>query len=150
MLTMSIFYIVIALLSGFVIAFVFLSLFSSKNKIDNDLIAQQLNKLFPDLLQKANQQLVLMADQKLGAEKKEIKNDLTNKKSAIEDMVKRILQELDKNQQKLEKAEMNRIGSFKELKTSLSEYKKVTSQLSATTDGLKKLLSNNQLRGAFG
>ncbi len=94
-------------------------------------------------LNQAGQNMVTLADQKIGT-------DLTNKKNAIEDLVKRVLEEVNRNSQELKIAEQNRIGSFSTLSQKLEEQKALTQQLSATTDGLKKVLSNNQLRGAFG
>ena len=108
-------------------------------------------KFKPDVdLSKAINTLITLADQKLGQEKQIIQTDLSNKKSAIEDLVKRVLNELEKNQKKLETAESQRIGNFEALKESLEIHKKITQELSATTDNLKKVLSNNQLRGVFG
>jgi len=104
---------------------------------------KRFNEKFPQILNQANNNLITLANQKIGT-------DLRNKKDAIEDLVKRVLDELSKNQKKLELAEGQRIGNFESLKQSLDDYKKITQELSVTTEGLKKVLSNNQLRGAFG
>jgi len=101
-------------------------------------------------IQKTIDTLITVANQKLGAEKQIIQTDLTGKKDAIESLLKRLTTDLDKNQKKLESAEAQRIGNFASLKESLESYKKITTELSASTEGLKKVLSNNQLRGAFG
>ncbi|MCG2686381.1 DNA recombination protein RmuC [Candidatus Parcubacteria bacterium] len=98
----------------------------------------------------ANEQLVLMAEQKLGAEKKEIKTDLDNKKTAIKDLVERLLNEISRSNKKLEDTELERVGSFRELKKEVENQNEVTRQLSSTTENLRKVLSNNQLRGQFG
>src|SRR4030043_329722 len=42
------------------------------------------------------------------------------------------------------------VGSFRALKQELETHKKVTETLAVTADGLKRVLSNNQLRGQFG
>src|SRR3989339_176985 len=110
----------------------------------------KLRELFPTLAADANKQLITMANEKLGAEKKEIKTDFENKRGEIERLVKTIQQELKDNRHGLEEAEKNRIGSFKALSSQLEEYKKVTNELSVSTENLKKVLSNNQLRGQFG
>lgn len=110
----------------------------------------KLRELFPSLAADANKQLITMANEKLGAEKKEIKTDFENKRGEIERLVKTIQQELKDNRNGLEEAEKNRIGSFKALSSQLEEYKKVTNELSVSTESLKKVLSNNQLRGQFG
>jgi DNA recombination protein RmuC len=106
--------------------------------------------VLPDIVRKSQEQLVLMNDQKLGAVRGDISTDLDNKKAAIEDIAKRIREELEKNQDKLEAAERERIGSFHELAQELGNQRKITQELSVTTESLKKVLSNNQLRGQFG
>ena len=44
-----------------------------------------------------------------------------NKKSVIEDMIKRIHDELDKSDERLSSAEKERVGSFRELKSELEK-----------------------------
>lgn len=110
----------------------------------------KLRELFPELAENVNKQLITMADQKLGAEKKEIKTDMENKRGEIERLIKNIEQKLKDNHENLEQAEKNRIGSFQALKSELEDYKKVTDKLSVSTESLRKVLSNNQLRGQFG
>jgi len=111
-------------------------------KISQD-IANSLNQLFPEVLKNANQQLITLADQKIGT-------DLTNKKQAIEELVNRALSEIEKNNKKMEEVEIKRTGSFSALAERLEEQKTLTNQLKVTTEGLKNVLSNNQMRGAFG
>lgn len=111
-------------------------------KISQD-IANSLNQLFPEVLKNANQQLITLADQKIGT-------DLTNKKQAIEELVNRALSEIEKNNKKMEEVENKRTGSFSALVERLEEQKTLTNQLKITTEGLKNVLSNNQMRGAFG
>lgn len=94
--------------------------------------------------------IINVANEKLGDKSDQISIDLKNKKDSIEKMVTQILTELDKNQSKLELAEKDRVGSFEGLKTAIENNRKITEQLSVTTEGLKKTLSNNQMRGAFG
>jgi DNA recombination protein RmuC len=106
-------------------------------------ISNSLNQLFPEVLKNANQQLITMADQKIGT-------DLNNKKEAIEQLVNRALLEIEKNNKKMEEVEIKRTGSFSTLTEKLEEQKTLTNQLKVTTEGLKNVLSNNQMRGAFG
>lgn len=102
-------------------------------------LEQKLNEVFPSVLKNANEQLITMADEKLGA-----------KKDAIEELVKQVKDNLKDTGVKLEAAEKDRVGSFSALKQELEGSRKVIEQLSATTEGLKRVLSNNQLRGQFG
>ncbi|HPT65714.1 MAG TPA: DNA recombination protein RmuC [Candidatus Woesebacteria bacterium] len=121
-------------------------IFKSKKSNSEDLnkeISNSLNQIFPEVLKNANQQLITMADQKIGT-------DLNNKKQAIEELVNRALTEITKNNAKMEEVEKSRIGSFSTLTEKLEEQKVLTHQLKTTTEGLKNVLSNNQMRGAFG
>jgi len=106
--------------------------------------------ILPKLLKNATDQFLSIAKEKLGTEKDEIKTDLQNKKEVIEDIAKKIREDLEKTKDKLEKAERERIGSFGQLKEAVESQAKITERLSATTESLKKVLSNNQMRGQFG
>jgi len=94
--------------------------------------------------------LINLANEKLSDKGNQIQTDLSNKKDAIEKMVKRVLDELTKNQLKLETAERERVGSFNGLRAAIENSQQLTQQLKVTADSLKSVLSNNQLRGAFG
>ena len=94
--------------------------------------------------------IVEQLKENLSSEKRDIKTDLENKKEIIEDIAKRIREDLEKTKDKLEKAERERVGSFSELREAIENQAKVTEQLSATAENLKRVLSNNQLRGQFG
>jgi len=61
--------------------------------------------------------------------------------------IKELLEALEK---KLQEAEMERAGEFGALKAVLEEHKALTGELRESTDNLKKVLSNNQLRGKYG
>jgi DNA recombination protein RmuC len=97
----------------------------------------------PEALKQADERLVTLANEKLGAEKKEIRADLEGKRDEIGRLIKQI-------QEDLKRVEQDRVGSFKSLETQLVDYKEVTKQLATSTDNLKRVLSNNQLRGQFG
>lgn len=96
----------------------------------------------PDL-SKAIDTLVNLANEKLGDKNLQIQTDLANKKESIEKMIKQV-------QDQLSQVERERIGSFQGLRESLENSRKVTEQLSATTESLKKTLSSDRMRGAFG
>ena len=106
--------------------------------------------ILPKLLTSVTEQILTVAEQKLGAEKEEIKTDLKNKKEVIEDIAKRIKEDLERTKDKLETAEKERVGSFRELRRAVEDQARVTEQLSTTTESLKRVLSNNQMRGQFG
>jgi len=144
-------YLALGVLIGILFVLAFFKLRGGVKKDDLLLhLDQKINEAFPQALKTANEQLVLMARQKLTAEKQDIKTDLDNKKTAIEDLVKRLLEDMNRSGKRLEDAERDRIGSFRELKKEVENQRRITEQLSVTTEGLKRVLSNNQLRGQFG
>lgn len=129
---------------------------NSQNK-NIDIIEKKLNEMFPNLLQNANAQLITMANEKLGAEKKAIETDLINKKDAIEGLVKKLQDEIKEHNQKLETAELKREGSYSKIVQAITQQqeemgrqREVTQSLSEATHHLKNLLSNNQKLGHFG
>ena len=144
-------YLALSLVIGFALGFVALQ-FLNRRQTEHlgSKIEEKINEVFPHALEEANKQLVFMAEQKLGAEKKEIKTDLENKRSSIKELVERFLKDLGESNKKLELAERERIGSFQALKKEVETQNQITKDLSVTTEGLKRVLSNNQLRGKFG
>jgi len=104
----------------------------------------------PRLQKQINDQFLTLAHQKLTAEKDEIRTDLYNKKEAIESLVEKIKEELNKQEHKLDQSEKERIGAFNRLTQQLNDQQRISERLMATTEGLKRILSNNQLRGQFG
>jgi DNA recombination protein RmuC len=120
-------------------------LYLLKDRISS-LLQNKLNEIFPKALHDASEQLVQLNK----SENQEIKTDLSNKKDTIEKLVTRVLNELEKTNTKAEGVEKERIGSFRALQQELENQRKISENLAATTDNLKKVLSNNQLRGQFG
>jgi DNA recombination protein RmuC len=102
----------------------------------------RIKQIEPDL-SKAIDTLVKLSNEKLDDKSKQISIDLTNKKDAIEKMVKDIGDSLSK-------VEKERIGSFNQLREVVENNSKITKELSVTTDGLKRTLSSDRMRGAFG
>ena len=144
-------YLLIGIVLGTLIALIVLKMLGGKKTDEQSKeLENKLLEIFPRILHSANQQLITMADQKLGAEKQEIKTDLTNKKTVIEDTVKKLLTELEKSNKRMEEVDRERVGSFRELKSEIESNRKLTEQLSVTAENLKRVLSNNQLRGQFG
>lgn len=141
-------YLILGIIIGAIIAFVAKSKFFSNDTSSK--IEQKLNEIVPSSLSKAVDELIKVANEKLKAENQNIKTDLSNKKTAIEDLIKEVKDEIKQNNKKTEDSDKDRVGSFRALQQALEGHKTITEQLSATTEGLKKILSNNQLRGQFG
>ena len=131
------------LLLGVGITF-FLKKGSKKDREDiEETIGNKLNELLPDVLSKANEDLVRMTNEKLGSETKQGRIDLDNKREEISRIVKNL-------EDYMKSAEKERIDTYSALKTSVEESRKITEKLSVSTEGLKKVLSDNQVRGQFG
>ena len=94
-------------------------------------------------LSKAIDTLVNLANEKLGDKNQQNQIDLANKKDAIEKMIKDVKDQLTI-------VEKERVGTFTNLRDAIENNLKITKELSVTTEGLKRVLSNNQQRGAFG
>lgn len=84
------------------------------------------------------------------SKKELISESIQHNKDTIKDLIERVHAELDKSKKQLDEVEKERIGEFNTLKTVLEEYKTVTGNLKDSTEGLKNILSNNQLRGKYG
>lgn len=84
------------------------------------------------------------------SKKEIISESIQHNKDTIKDLIERVHDELDKSKKQLDEVEKERIGEFNTLKTVLEEYKTVTGNLKDSTEGLKNILSNNQLRGKYG
>jgi len=76
--------------------------------------------------------------------KKEV---ITDSNKRTKDEVKELIQNLEK---RLHEVEKERVGEFTALKTIIEEHKILTGELKDSTEGLKNVLSNNQLRGKWG
>ena len=125
---MTFVYILLVLILVAVVYFIYLQKTSKPNEID---------------LSKAIDTLVKQSNDKLNDKNLQIQTDLSNKKDAIEKMIKGISDQLTT-------VEKERIGTFTNLRDAIENNLKITKELSDTTEGLKRVLSNNQQRGAFG
>jgi DNA recombination protein RmuC len=125
---MTFIYVLLALILIAVLYFIYLQKTSKPSEID---------------LSKAIDTLVKQSNDKLNDKNLQIQTDLSNKKDAIEKMIKQISDQLTT-------VEKERIGTFTNLRDAIENNLKITKELSDTTEGLKRVLSNNQQRGAFG
>ncbi|HOV34805.1 MAG TPA: DNA recombination protein RmuC [Candidatus Dojkabacteria bacterium] len=138
---------IICLIVGLALgAFVFYLLRKNQSSSDEEVtevIGQKLTELLPIVLNQANENLVRMANEKLGSETKQNRMDLESKREEITRMVKDL-------ENYVKTAEKERIDSYATLKNSVEESRKVTEKLSVSTENLKELLSDNSVRGQFG
>lgn len=123
---------------------------TKQNQSQNEMAVQALEAKFQALMPQMINDLIHVANDKLSSEKKEIKTDLDNKRQQIEKLVTDIQKELRENQRELALAEKERTGSFHALRQKLEEQQDLTEKLRVTTENLKNVLSDNQMRGQFG
>lgn len=75
---------------------------------------------------------------------------MSGNKDVIKELVEKIDSEINKSTRRLEETEKERVGEFSNLKTIIEEHKEAAKELKHSTEDLKKILSNNQLRGKYG
>ena len=78
------------------------------------------------------------------------KQDLEYKKDSFALLVEQIKKELDKSKNRLEDSNKEHTTQFTKLATELKGHSEQTAQLRDTTENLKKILSDNRLRGQWG
>ncbi len=129
---MDVFVIIISLIIGAIIVIAVLWLFR-KPVIDQlfYLMEEKTRKVIKDEGEQTNKQF-------------------EEKRNSIKELINRIHEDLNKSHRKIEETEKERIGEFSKLKTVFEEYKTITHDLKESTDHLKNILSNNQLRGKYG
>lgn len=115
-----------------------------------DKVEEKLNKIIPQMTQTAGEQTALLAKEKLEAATSNLKDEFDNKQELIDKTIQTLNVELHKANEKLEKAERDRIGSFENLKQQITQQAKHTQDLLQSTTNLQRVLSNNQLRGQYG
>lgn len=123
---------------------------NNKAGLEQDGLEDKIARMANDALKNNTEQFLTLAKEVLGAQKNEIKVDLEGKKSAISELINEIRKDIRKNEDRLTKSDEDRVRSFSTLQSELKNYKEITNDLKMSTDKLKSLLSNNQLRGAFG
>ena len=125
-------------------------LVKKKNQKDDKNLEGKFAQLSQDALRMNSEQFLTLSKEVLGSQKTEIKTDLEGKKSAINQLIGEIREDIKKNEERLTKSDDDRVRSFSHLKTELDKSNKLSEDLRTSTDKLKGLLSNNQMRGAFG
>jgi DNA recombination protein RmuC len=121
-----------------------------KSEVDKDQLNDIISRIATEALDKNSERVMARVKELFSVEKSSIKVDLDGKKSAINELIQEIRKDIHKNEQRLEKSDEERVKTFSSLKSELEDYKKITGDLKISTEKLRNLLSNNQMRGAFG
>lgn len=96
------------------------------------------------------QTVISVAKEKLEGDKQQISADVAAKKEAIELLVNDLKKDIEERQKEIRHLEQDRNLKFGEITKSIEEHKKLTSELQGSTEELKRVLSNSQLRGSWG
>lgn len=142
--------IIVAVFIGALVGTIVASLLTKKKPLKDDALEDKISRLSTEALRMNSEQFLAIAKESLYNQKNEIKTDLEGKKNLITELVSEIRREIKQNEKRIEESESNRLKSFSELANELKSYKEITGDLKTSTDKLKDLLSNNQMRGAFG
>ncbi len=139
-----------ALIFGALVSFFISRKKTGNRSLEIENLSDIISRLSVEALDKNSQRFLMMAKEVLTAQKSEMRTDLEGKKETINTLITEIRKDLKKNEERLAISDEQRIKSFSALEQELGEYKKITGELKMSADKLKSLLSNNQLRGAFG
>jgi DNA recombination protein RmuC len=121
----------------------YLNSFSEKITEKNLKMIEERNK---EILREERERLMELNEEKM----KRSEQFLESKKDLIKELVEKIDNEINKSHRQIEETEKERISEFSNLKTIIDEHKAITGKLKESTDNLKNILSNNQLRGKYG
>lgn len=146
---MNLITILVVLIIGLVLACLYLWKKSAETNSSGSL-EEKIALATSEALKTNNEQFLAVAKEILNSQKNEIKTDLEGKKSIIGEIVKEIRDDIKKNEIRNSQSDEDRVKSFTSLKQELQDYKLITGELRISTEKLKNLLSNNQMRGEFG
>lgn len=83
-------------------------------------------------------------------ERERLMEQVGAREDVIKEVVDKIYKKLSETETQMVDTEKDRVKEFTNLKTVIEEHKNITSGLKESTDHLKNILSNNQLRGKYG
>lgn len=144
--------ILFALIVGLVLGAIIFLILSKKNHgagLDAALEARMMH-LSQEIIQNSHEQFLTLAQERLSRHQETIQKDVEHKKSSIEALIGEMRKDLLQTKEHFQKSDLERTATFSSLKQELETYKKITGDLQGSADELKKVLSNNQLRGQFG
>lgn len=147
-LTSIIIVLALLLITGLLIlVYVRLQAMSQKQSlVDQQQATGLVNQVFGEITNKVAAQTKAI----LETDKQAIYKDNQDKQRAMEQMVTQLKQEIEARQAEIRSLEQDRNKKFGEITTAIKEHRQLTEQLKTTTDSLAKVLSNNQVRGAWG
>ncbi len=109
-----------------------------------------LEKLVDQVFGRSVEKITKQSKLILEKDKETIKENLENKHKQIEKLVRQLEDELHRRDADLKLTEKERSQYFGALKKAIEEQRAVSEKLATSTNELKKVLANNQQRGAWG
>ncbi len=122
----------------------------AKNGGSTKELEQTITKLSQDIFKNSQEQFLTLAHERMKAESTHAQTDLAHKKETIAQLIEEVRKDLQESQRQLRSSDEARIATFSALSKELEVNQRVIKELATTTEDLKRVLSNNQLRGAFG
>jgi DNA recombination protein RmuC len=110
----------------------------------------QLTTLAQEVLSGASEQLLTLADEKLGQKLETSSKELEGKKQLIDLQVKAVSEELRRVHKVVTDYEKDRESKFGEITTQIKQMGEQTTALNSTTTGLRDVLRGPQSRGQWG
>ncbi len=88
--------------------------------------------------------------ERMDMEGKLARQDMDHKKDSISQLVEELRKDVSHSKERLKESDETRAASYAAIKQELEFSRQMMSEVRSSTDDLKRILSNNQLRGAFG
>lgn len=136
--------ILLVLILGFVLVFFAI------RKLLLDQKQAQLESIVDRVFGMSVQKIAQQSKAILESDREAIHVDLKHKQDVMEKLVAQLKQEMSEHQKEIRKVEKDRISEFSAMQKALEQHQKLTDELKTTTDGLSKVLANNQKRGEWG
>jgi DNA recombination protein RmuC len=106
--------------------------------------------LSADTLKSANEELLKLADQKFREQQKGSESELDKRKTAIEELLKPVREQIEKLRSSNEGMEKERVGAYKALDERLQNLLQTQQSLDMQTRKLVESLRKPQVRGSWG
>jgi len=113
-------------------------------------LEKTVNSVFSDALLKAQDHLIATTKERLEGERERNAGEMEHKKELIGSLIEEVRRDIHLKSKELKESEESRIATFSALAREMELQRTVIADLRSSTEELKRVLSNNQMRGAFG
>lgn len=126
------------------------SMMSRKRGSDAAQLEQLFSKVSQESLSRAHDQFFRIAKEQFASDRSAARQELDHRKDMIAQLVEEMRKDMVQSRQSLQSSDRDRVATFTSVQKELEFNRTIVHELRATVDDLKKVLSNNQLRGSFG